>query len=118
MPKMISNPNLGSQLAMLFPELKYKYGTDVKVDVGFKLQEHNTDRAIRLDKTQGIIVGDTEKGDLKVFLTLYCSNDTTVVQELAVEFQMDFQVVVNASFSNFVITAQAHDEKIANTIVV
>ena len=36
-----------------------KYGADVVVDVALKLQEHNTDRAIRFDTTQGIIVGVT-----------------------------------------------------------
>lgn len=81
-----------------------KYRADVVVDVALKLQEHNTDRAIRFDTTQGIIVGDTNLGDLKVFLTLYCSN-ANVHQELALELNMDFQAVVNATFKNFVINA-------------
>lgn len=71
-----------------------------------KLQETNTDKAIRFDTTQGIIVGDTNLGDLKTLLTIYCSNDD-VHQELALELDMDFQVVLNATFKNFVIYASA-----------
>ena len=93
-----------------------KYGADVVVDVALKLQEHNTDRAIRFDTTQGIIIGDTNLGDLKTFLTIYCSNDS-VHQELALELDMDFQMVVNATFKNFVIYAQANSGKVANTVV-
>jgi hypothetical protein len=93
-----------------------KYGANVVVDVALKLQEQNTDRAVRFDTTQGIIIGDTNLGDLKTFLTIYCSNES-VHQELALELDMDFQMVVNATFKNFVVYAQASSAKVAHTVV-
>lgn len=39
MPLMIDSPSLAMQLIQLFPEMRLHYGPEVKLVLGFKLQE-------------------------------------------------------------------------------
>lgn len=68
MPLMIDSPSLAMQLIQLFPEMRLHYGPEVKLVLGFKLQEDQTDQAIQFDVNRGIVFGDRALNDMKVYL--------------------------------------------------
>jgi hypothetical protein len=43
---------------MVLPELKRKYGPDVDITLGVKLEEEHTQRAIQFNSKRGIVFGD------------------------------------------------------------
>lgn len=68
MPLMVNSPSLASQLSQLFPELKLHYGPDVVIEIGVKLSEKESQRAIKFDANRGIVFGDSSLSDLKTDL--------------------------------------------------
>ena len=100
MPLMIDSPSLAAQLSQLFPELKLHYGPDVKIELGVRLSENESQTAIKFDASRGIVFGDSSLSDMKTNLQFYCSNSTTS-QELALELEMSLQIVLNLTVNNF-----------------
>lgn len=66
---------------------------------------------ISLNKTAGIEVG--KKGPATIELMVYCANDTTP-RELAVEFSMNLQGLINATFDNYYIYVNIPEIAVAN----
>jgi len=49
MPITIKKPELGAQLAQIFPEIKLKYGVDAVIITKVSLKQNNTNNAIKFD---------------------------------------------------------------------
>ena len=109
MPLMIDNPSLAAQLSQLFPELKLHYGPDVVIELGLRLSENESQRAIKFDANRGIVFGDSSLSDMKTNLQFYCSNSTTP-SELALELEMSLQIVLNMTVKNFLISLQIQEQ--------
>lgn len=108
LPLHINSTNETSQLLTLFPEIRAYYGEQVFLDLDIFLKSDAPD-LITLRKDTGIEIG--KKGQGVVQLAVYCSNET-VTKDLAVQFEMGIDAVVNASLYNLFVSLNVPELKI------
>jgi len=84
--------------------------------LGLKLGENRTTDAIALNTKQGIVFGDVAEETMTTILQFYCTNQTVTTPQLALELEMNLQMIFDVAVSNFLITAQIFDPEIANTV--
>jgi hypothetical protein len=96
MPYEVNDTSGASMFKKLFHEIATHYGDDVVLDLELVLGAKSGD-FLTLDNKRGIIIGERENAT--VALMVYAENSTTK-KELAIQFDMDLDMVVNASMSN------------------
>lgn len=98
-PFEFQNSNVTEMLGRFFSEIGDYYGPKSNTTLKFNLLASN-DEFISINKSAGIEIGKNGKASLQ--LLIFCANETTP-QELAVEFNMNLNAVVNASSDNYYI---------------
>lgn len=98
-PMKINSTNVTNVLLGFFSEIGRFYGSNIKTDLEFNILA-NDGNFISINKDSGFVLG--QKGPADINLLVYCSNETTQ-RELAVEFTMNLNAIVNASLDNYYI---------------
>jgi hypothetical protein len=115
MPYEVNDTAGASTFKKLFHEISTHYGEDVVLDLELVLGAKSGD-FLTLDKTRGMVIGERENATIAMMV--YAENATTK-KELAIQFEMDLDMIVNASMSNLYVylnipTIKVQDVKITH----
>jgi hypothetical protein len=110
MPYEVNDTAGASTFKKLFHEIETYYGDAVVLDLELVLGSKTGD-FLTLDKTRGMVIGERENAT--IMMMVYAANATTK-QELAIQFEMDLDMVVNASMSNLYVYLNVPSIKVQN----
>jgi hypothetical protein len=113
-PLSVNNTNVTDQFLTFFFEIKNHYGANTKTEIEFTVLADNGD-FITVNKSAGIEIGKKSKAGLQ--LNVFCSNET-VTKELAVEFTMDLEAVLNITEDNYYVYANVAEITLKNVTIV
>lgn len=82
MPKVVRDEEIKTGLLQLFPEIRIKYGSDVKLNLTFSMKSENGNSA-QLDSSRGVVFGEKEGEPTVGYLYFRCSNNEITEPELA-----------------------------------
>lgn len=114
MPYEVNDTAGASTFKQLFHEIVTYYGKAVELDLEINVLTKNGD-FISLDKTRGIVLGD--KQPALISLMVYADNSTTK-RDLAIQFDMNLNMVINASMSNLYVYLNIPSIQVSNVKVV
>lgn len=110
----INGPNMTAKILEEFPEIQEYFGEEFNFNVTLRLRENGTEEAVRFETERGVVIGSTDD-DVVAYLQFVAQNATMPQPFVAAEFQMNLEVALNASFSNFLIEAEFTETTVANT---
>lgn len=114
MPYEVNDTAGASMFKQLFHEIVTYYGKEVELDLEINLQTKNGD-FLSIDKTRGFVLG--EKQPATISLMVYADNSTTK-RDLALQFDMNLNMVLNMSMSNLYVYVNIPTFAISNVVVV
>lgn len=114
LPARLNDTNTTNQILQLFPEIKYYYGSTIETELYVDLTVSSGD-FLSLSSISGIEIG--KKENARAHLQVYCKN-ATIPKELAVQFDMDLQMVVNSTIDpSWKLYLNIPQVQISNTLV-
>ena len=102
---------MSEALIFAFPELTAHFGADALCEVGVVPNDIKSGHAVQFVSTRGIVYG--EPATQKTTLNIYCNSTSKTTQELALSFESQLMLVLNATFNNFVIRTQITEQALA-----
>ncbi len=114
LPFKYSNANMTKALNAIFTEIPNTYGADVIEDFeAYLIAEDGS--FLTLNTTTGIEIGRYNQPKLR--LQIFCQNATTE-RELAVEFDMNLEAVLNVTLDNYFVFVHINDAKASKISIV
>lgn len=117
MPLEMSNNATNTKLYAMLPEIEQYYGnnTEMKVQIDFKSTPMS--QPIQFNSTRGIVYGGfNNETDVQTQIRILVKNETTTFEE-ALVLDMSLELVMNATFNNFLISSQFTEASVKNTVV-
>lgn len=111
-PYKLTEPSVTQQLLTLFPEIKVRYGSKVKIEVEVSMKAKSAE-FLKISTFRGIEIG--KQDEILLFMSIYCTNATVTKRQNAVTFQMKVQGAVNAKIENFYVLMNVKEAKITGT---
>jgi len=114
--KTLSGPAFNTQMFSLLAEVYIFYGKDVSCEGRLSFPAEKNSQPVSIQAAQGILLGDSSNGGLRVDIDLWCSADADTPKELAVTLETGLLLVIDAFLDDFVLQIDLKEPAMIETV--
>ena len=112
----LSGEGFEMQIFSLLSELRAYYGPETTCSGEVSFPKEKNSQPVTMTAADGIIVGDSSTGGLRLNLDIYCAKDANTPKELSVTLDTGLHLLVYFLWDNFVITARMTEAAMMQTV--